>query len=740
MATFKNIFLCLVHEKPDCIVDLVRNLRYFDPESDIILYNGSNNILLLNTAIYEWYGAEVYPNPKSKRWGWLHDFAIDGMRHAIATKDFDTITIVDSDQLLLKEGYSEMLQKELENVSNIGMLGNNHRKQTGFNISPVSAHAIKEKELWLPLLQTLPGGTDAFLYWSFWPSTVFTKAACKELVTLFDTNEGLKQILEKTSIWASEEVILPTLVKALGFDIAENPSRYDYVQYKKNYTTHHIQRGINTPNIFWMHPVPRDAQNELRKFILKNGNYYVPQSAGVANIYKEINKHISGIKGWLTIHEAELLMETTDALLQQVTNPVIVEIGSYCGKSTCAIGLTGQKTNKKLQLYAIDPFEGLVGAADDKLQTGNSTYTQFMYNIEQAGLKDYVITLKAKSGEVRWNKPIDFLFIDGLHDYFNVANDFLLFNRWVKKGGYIAFHDYADYYQGVKSLVAEVVKTGEYKLVALKDTMIVVEKLIDALPQTLNENTEETKEKIITPSSSNQIKVTHSWPLVSCITPTYNRPELLRQSISLFLQQEYENKELIIIDDSSISQQYSNIVELEAVKHIFFREKQTIGEKRNTACEYATGEIIVHWDDDDWYTPQWIKQQVLALQKGNTKITGLDKPFFYSEKLNKAWQYIYPENEKKWVYGATLAYWKSVWQSHPFSKINIGEDNMFVWQGSQPVVAHNFVEGYLGRIHIGNTSPKYTASKRWEITDMQNINPILEAAKILPAIAVNCMD
>jgi hypothetical protein len=36
-----NIYACLVHEKPECVVDLVRNLRAADSASTILLYDGS---------------------------------------------------------------------------------------------------------------------------------------------------------------------------------------------------------------------------------------------------------------------------------------------------------------------------------------------------------------------------------------------------------------------------------------------------------------------------------------------------------------------------------------------------------------------------------------------------------------------------------------------------------------------------------------------------------------------------
>jgi len=39
------------------------------------------------------------------------------------------------------------------------------------------------------------------------------------------------------------------------------------------------------------------------------------------------------------------------------------------------------------------------------------------------------------------------------------------------------------------------------------------------------------------------------WPLISCIMPTYNRRPFLPLALRCFLDQDYPNKELIIVDD-----------------------------------------------------------------------------------------------------------------------------------------------------------------------------------------------
>ncbi len=87
-----------------------------------------------------------------------------------------------------------------------------------------------------------------------------------------------------------------------------------------------------------------------------------------------------------------------------------------------------------------------------------------------------VESFKGYAYSLQWNQPVSLLFIDGLHDYTSVSKDFWHFADWVDKDGYIAFHDYADYFPGVKAFVNELLQTGKYILVHKVDTLIVIKK------------------------------------------------------------------------------------------------------------------------------------------------------------------------------------------------------------------------------------------------------------------------
>src|SRR5215475_4830551 len=189
MAPIRNIFACLVHESPECIIDLVRNLHFLDPTSIILLYNGGRTTDLLNTGFpFATYNAIVHPSPKQMQWGNLHTFAVDCMQYALNELPFDTLTIVDSDQLATRRGYSEYLSPYLNGRERIGMFGNSPEVQDrATTVGPAQA-AFKEIDLWRPYLRRFPEGEQKFVHWSFWPSTIFTNQAAWDLTRLFATD------------------------------------------------------------------------------------------------------------------------------------------------------------------------------------------------------------------------------------------------------------------------------------------------------------------------------------------------------------------------------------------------------------------------------------------------------------------------------------------------------------------------------------------------------------------------
>ena len=121
---------------------------------------------------------------------------------------------------------------------------------------------------------------------------------------------------------------------------------------------------------------------------------------------------------------------------------VIVEIGAWKGVSAIWLG-SGSNAGNKMKVYSIDTF---TGSQIHKKKYGNiETLTAFQKNIDDASLTDIICPIAKESEEAikEWTEPIEFLWIDGNHEYESVKKDFSLWFSHLIKNGTIALHDSA---------------------------------------------------------------------------------------------------------------------------------------------------------------------------------------------------------------------------------------------------------------------------------------------------------
>ena len=181
------------------------------------------------------------------------------------------------------------------------------------------------------------------------------------------------------------------------------------------------------------------------------------------------------IEGWLDEDEAELLIRAAVAALTTLPAPhALLEVGSYCGRSTVVLGSVVKALEPHARLYAIDPHQGKVGASDQGIYLTPPTLEKLERNLAGAGLTGVVTIIPKHSWEVEWDQPISLLFIDGLHDYANVARDFHHFAPRLRPGAYVAFHDYGEDYPQVTTFVDELLRTGLVAQAGRTGSMMVV--------------------------------------------------------------------------------------------------------------------------------------------------------------------------------------------------------------------------------------------------------------------------
>ncbi|MEJ5256045.1 MAG: class I SAM-dependent methyltransferase [Acidimicrobiales bacterium] len=129
----------------------------------------------------------------------------------------------------------------------------------------------------------------------------------------------------------------------------------------------------------------------------------------------------------------------------------MLEIGSYCGKST--VYLAAAARARGTVLFALDHHRG-----SEENQPGwewhepdlvdpevglIDTLPTFRHTIHAAGLEPHVVAIVGDSPTVGryWRTPLAFLFIDGGHGEEPAHRDYEIWTPHVEPGGLLAIHD-----------------------------------------------------------------------------------------------------------------------------------------------------------------------------------------------------------------------------------------------------------------------------------------------------------
>lgn len=165
-------------------------------------------------------------------------------------------------------------------------------------------------------------------------------------------------------------------------------------------------------------------------------------------------------------------------------------------------------------------------------------------------------------------------------------------------------------------------------------------------------------------------------PLVSCVMPTFNRPAFVALAVASFEAQSYPNKELIVVDDGAV--QVREIVEdRPGVRYHRLQRRASIGDKRNVGNWLARGEVVCLWDDDDWYSWERVRYQVLPILYDEADLTGIESAFLMSLSTGEVWSVADTLHRSMFegdVAGGTLAYRRDVAQRIRYPSTSLGED------------------------------------------------------------------
>ena len=237
-------------------------------------------------------------------------------------------------------------------------------------------------------------------------------------------------------------------------------------------------------------------------------------------------------------------------------------------------------------------------------------------------------------------------------------------------------------------------------------------------------------------------------PLVTVITPTYNRPTFIPQLLRIYKSQNYPKNllEFIVADDGDISVE-DFFKDINWVKYHRFDKKITLSEKRNFLNRTAKGDIIVCMDDDDYYSPDYIKNAVKELNRTKFLVGGSSMTYQY----NMAEDTIYetPKFNEKHSCNGMLVYRKEYLREHKYEdNKNWAEEKYFMNNYSDNLVQFKKFGLNLVINHETNTYDRtssiapYFKKTRYKLKDFikekdslafyKSLNPIKLKKEILP--------
>lgn len=110
---------------------------------------------------------------------------------------------------------------------------------------------------------------------------------------------------------------------------------------------------------------------------------------------------------------------------------------------------------------------------------------------------------------------------------------------------------------------------------------------------------------------------------ISIIITTWNSEETIINAIESAINQEYEDLEIIIIDDGSVDNTEKKVTEfIKKYENIKYYKKENTGvsDTRNFGIRKATGDYILFLDDDDYLEKDLLKRLKPYILKGNSLV------------------------------------------------------------------------------------------------------------------------
>jgi len=183
-------------------------------------------------------------------------------------------------------------------------------------------------------------------------------------------------------------------------------------------------------------------------------------------------------------------------------------------------------------------------------------------------------------------------------------------------------------------------------------------------------------------------------PVVVATLLTGKCPERIKMAkiaVECFFAQDYSHRELLIVNHGEESLGFPDAREYMVTRDVY----RTLGDLRNYAMECAQPNLVVTWDDDDWYAPNYISEMVDRWKPGHL----VNYKFQTRHDVQSNSSYVCGLNgghHGQVLYDSRCGY--------RYQQLNVAEDTKFMWCfGKSRITFDNDALFYCRLAHPWNT-------------------------------------
>lgn len=179
-------------------------------------------------------------------------------------------------------------------------------------------------------------------------------------------------------------------------------------------------------------------------------------------------------------------------------------------------------------------------------------------------------------------------------------------------------------------------------------------------------------------------------PVVSIITPSFNRADIIHETAESIFKQTYPHWEWMIVDDGSTDNSWELIksyAEKDSRVRVFQRDRDPKGAAvcRNIAVEKATGKYVIFLDTDDLLASFCIEQRVKAAESEvNADVVIFPMLMFKTEPtdLGLLWNIDKDRDDiERILFGDAICQGTgTIWKRDKFLEVGAWRQDLAVWQ------------------------------------------------------------